>query len=122
MSTRRLETLLGHLRAGEEARGVAPNKTAGGAGTLAKKYKYTLDNDVLTPEQRDFYEENGYLVIRGLIKSAELEDYKKRFGEICRREVKVCRGPLVTAAIFDSPPFSLSLSLLAHVRYQVLPS
>ena len=66
-----------------------PNVTAGGAAAPAKRYRYTLDSGVLTAEQRDFYEENGYVVIRGVITPAELEEYKKRFGEICRREVKV---------------------------------
>ncbi len=28
-----------------------------------KNYRYTVDNGCLTPQQRDFYEENGYLVI-----------------------------------------------------------
>lgn len=88
MSTRRLETLLGHLRAGEEARAVRPCETSGGVAAT-RKCRYTLDNGVLTPAQRDFYEENGYVVIPRLVKLADLEEYKKRFGEICTREVKV---------------------------------
>lgn len=54
-------------------------------------YVYTLDSSrkKLTEEQRKFYEENGFLVIRNLVDKKDLEKYRKRFEEICRREVEV---------------------------------
>merc|ERR1711963_375549 len=42
-----------------------------------------------TNEQRKFYEENGFVVIKKLVPSDKLDRYRKRFEEICKREVKV---------------------------------
>ncbi|KAK3101950.1 hypothetical protein FSP39_007576 [Pinctada imbricata] len=39
--------------------------------------------------QRKFYEENGYLVIRKLVEPEKLDLYRRRFEEICTRDVKV---------------------------------
>ncbi|ETE57727.1 Phytanoyl-CoA dioxygenase, peroxisomal, partial [Ophiophagus hannah] len=46
--------------------------------TCPTQFRYTLDNDVLTREQRQFYEDNGYLLIKNL-----------EFVKICRKDVKV---------------------------------
>lgn len=54
-------------------------------------YVYTVDetaDKVLTKEQRDFYEENGYLVIRNLMTSEELKRWDDRFVDICRNPEK----------------------------------
>ncbi|XP_076469348.1 phytanoyl-CoA dioxygenase, peroxisomal-like [Babylonia areolata] len=52
--------------------------------------QYTVDKpSALTQEQRQFYEDNGFLVIRGLVPQQKLDVYRERFGEICRGEVKV---------------------------------
>ncbi|XP_010134646.1 PREDICTED: phytanoyl-CoA dioxygenase, peroxisomal-like, partial [Buceros rhinoceros silvestris] len=37
---------------------------------------YTLDNDVLTTEQRQFYEDNGYLLIRKLVSDEDIEHFR----------------------------------------------
>jgi len=42
----------------------------------------------LTLEQRLFYEENGYLLIRGLLKEKDLNLYRQRFIKLCDKEVK----------------------------------
>lgn len=52
------------------------------------KFEYTVDNNVLTLQQREFYEENGYLLIPGLIKQPELEVYRDRFIKLCNKEVE----------------------------------
>lgn len=44
-----------------------------------KVYKYTTDFGCLTEEQRDFYEENGYLVIKGFLKDNDIAKWKERF-------------------------------------------
>ena len=59
----------------------------------APSYRYTLDGSLLTPEQRAFYEEQGYLVVRGLVAPELLETFRERFQKICRREIKVCDQP-----------------------------
>ncbi|KFV71767.1 Phytanoyl-CoA dioxygenase, peroxisomal, partial [Struthio camelus australis] len=50
---------------------------------------YTLDNDVLTTEQRQFYEENGYLVIKKLVSDEDIERFRKEFVRICNKEVNL---------------------------------
>ncbi|NXX77230.1 PAHX protein, partial [Urocolius indicus] len=48
---------------------------------------YTLDNDVLSSEQRQFYEDNGYLLVRKLVSDADIERFRKQFVRICNKEV-----------------------------------
>lgn len=49
-----------------------------------KQYRYTFnENGVLTQEQRDFYEENGYLIIRKLVTEEKIDEYRKRFIDLC---------------------------------------
>ncbi|KFQ99116.1 Phytanoyl-CoA dioxygenase, peroxisomal, partial [Nipponia nippon] len=48
---------------------------------------YTLDNDVLTTEQRQFYEDNGYLLIKKLVSDEDIECFRKEFMRICSKEV-----------------------------------
>lgn len=43
---------------------------------LSEKYAYTLDNGPLNDAQRQFYEENGFLVIRGLVSKENLKKYE----------------------------------------------
>uniref|UniRef100_A0ACB8FQR7 Uncharacterized protein n=1 Tax=Sphaerodactylus townsendi TaxID=933632 RepID=A0ACB8FQR7_9SAUR len=53
------------------------------------KTSYTLDNNLLTPVQRDFYEKNGYLVIKNLVSDEDIQRFRDEFARICRKEVKV---------------------------------
>ncbi|XP_054449617.1 phytanoyl-CoA dioxygenase, peroxisomal [Pteronotus mesoamericanus] len=53
-----------------------------------QQFQYTLDNNVLSLEQRKFYEENGFLVIKNLVSDADIECFRKEFERICRQEVK----------------------------------
>ncbi|XP_010285157.1 PREDICTED: phytanoyl-CoA dioxygenase, peroxisomal-like, partial [Phaethon lepturus] len=52
-----------------------------------ESFCYTLDNDVLTTEQRQFYEDNGYLLIKKLVSDEDIERFRKEFVRICRKEV-----------------------------------
>ncbi|XP_070357114.1 phytanoyl-CoA dioxygenase, peroxisomal isoform X3 [Equus asinus] len=49
---------------------------------------YTQDNSVLTLQQRKFYEENGFLVIKKLVSDGDIERFRNEFERICRKEVK----------------------------------
>ena len=86
---RRLTTLLGHLKAA----GAAGNVTAGRHESRdAAEYSYTLADScsgVLSPEQRRAYEEDGFLVVRGLVPQDKLDTYRERFLQICNKEVTV---------------------------------
>uniref|UniRef100_A0A8D0FSF2 phytanoyl-CoA dioxygenase n=1 Tax=Strix occidentalis caurina TaxID=311401 RepID=A0A8D0FSF2_STROC len=49
---------------------------------------YTLDNNILTAEQRQFYKDNRYLLIKKLVSDEDIEHF--RYGEfvrICNKEV-----------------------------------
>ncbi|NXE79048.1 PAHX protein, partial [Cochlearius cochlearius] len=53
---------------------------------------YTLDNDVLTTEQRHFCDDNGYLLIKNhrikkLVSDEDIERFRKEFVRICNKEV-----------------------------------
>jgi phytanoyl-CoA hydroxylase len=53
-------------------------------------YKYTLDNfPILSQSDRDFYENNGYFVVKKLTSALTLEQFKNRFQEICSKKIKV---------------------------------
>jgi phytanoyl-CoA hydroxylase len=51
------------------------------------RFQYTLDNPVLSREQRQFYEDNGFLVIPRLVSSQFLDACKERFLALCDRRV-----------------------------------
>lgn len=47
-------------------------------------FRYTVDGyGTLTLEQRKFYEENGFIVIKKLVKPADMETYTKHFIDLC---------------------------------------
>ncbi|KAL0962847.1 hypothetical protein UPYG_G00346270 [Umbra pygmaea] len=51
--------------------------------------RYTFDNDILSTEQRLSYEENGFLVIKGLVSEGDINRFRVAFERICRGEVKI---------------------------------
>ncbi|XP_051976755.1 phytanoyl-CoA dioxygenase, peroxisomal-like [Xyrauchen texanus] len=51
--------------------------------------QYTFDTDVLTPEQRIAYEEDGFILIRNLVSDLDIDRFSKAFERICKRDVKV---------------------------------
>ena len=50
--------------------------------------RYTQGGGILSDEQRTFYDQNGYLVIRELVSPSDLQVYKDRFQNICSRKVE----------------------------------
>uniref|UniRef100_A0A3Q3JBU7 Phytanoyl-CoA dioxygenase, peroxisomal n=1 Tax=Monopterus albus TaxID=43700 RepID=A0A3Q3JBU7_MONAL len=50
---------------------------------------YVVDCNLLTPEQRLFYEENGFILIKNLVSAEDIEKFRKEFERICRQEVTV---------------------------------
>ncbi|XP_076688206.1 phytanoyl-CoA dioxygenase, peroxisomal-like isoform X3 [Callospermophilus lateralis] len=53
-----------------------------------QQFQYTLDNNVLSLEQRKFYEENGFLVIKNLVSDADIQRFRVEFEKICKKESK----------------------------------
>ncbi|XP_070457280.1 phytanoyl-CoA dioxygenase, peroxisomal isoform X3 [Equus przewalskii] len=89
----RLRILLGQL--GRRSAGaVIAHPTSGAvppAGFHPQQFQYTRDNSVLTLEQRQFYEDNGFLVIKKLVSDADIECFRNEFERICRKEVEPMR-------------------------------
>jgi phytanoyl-CoA hydroxylase len=58
-----------------------------------ENYKYTLNNNnnikILTKDQREEYEKNGFIVIRKLVTETQLDRYRKRFQDICANKINV---------------------------------
>ncbi|XP_034500025.1 phytanoyl-CoA dioxygenase, peroxisomal [Ailuropoda melanoleuca] len=86
----RLRILLGHL--GQRSAGAAVAHPTSGAVSpnsfQTPQFQYTRDNNVLSLEQRQFYEENGYLVIKNLVSDADIKRFRNEFERICKGEVK----------------------------------
>ncbi|PIO56153.1 hypothetical protein TELCIR_22452 [Teladorsagia circumcincta] len=49
--------------------------------------QWDADGTVLSKEQKQFYEKNGYLLIRNCVPSYELERYKRRFKVILKPNI-----------------------------------
>ncbi|CAJ0959029.1 unnamed protein product [Ranitomeya imitator] len=49
--------------------------------------RFTLNNDLLTTEQRQFYEDNGFLVIKNLVSHEDLDDFRGVFERVCKGEL-----------------------------------
>lgn len=83
----RLKTIFGHLNSDAF---ISPSPASSGAvHSGLQSFRYTLDNPLLSYEQRKFYEDNGYIVIRNLVPKEKLDVYRERFEQICRREVEI---------------------------------
>eukprot|EP01137_Pigoraptor_chileana_P030710 Opistho-2@17578 len=80
---RRLARTRNHLF---PVRGVTHEAVSGSSGL-----QYTMDesSDLLSPEQRQFYETNGYIVIKRLIEPELLEKWKAHFVKLCNGEEEV---------------------------------
>ncbi|XP_070558703.1 phytanoyl-CoA dioxygenase, peroxisomal-like [Ptychodera flava] len=90
MADRRLQVLRDHLknRATGQQYDITTSSTAAAVAANVGE-PYVLGNSVLSPEQRKFYEENGFLVIKKLVSEDKLRQFKERFREICDKTVQV---------------------------------
>ncbi|KAM9230101.1 phytanoyl-CoA dioxygenase, peroxisomal isoform 1-T1 [Dugong dugon] len=86
----RLRIVLGHL--GHPAAGAAvayhTSEVVSPANLSHQQFQYTLDNNVLSLEQRQFYEENGFLIVRSLVSDADIQRFRDEFERICKKEVE----------------------------------
>ncbi|XP_006085869.1 phytanoyl-CoA dioxygenase, peroxisomal [Myotis lucifugus] len=85
----RLRVVLGHLGCPSAGAVIAhPTSGAVPSASFHPQFQYTRDNNVLSLEQRKFYEENGFLVIKNLVSDADIERFRNEFERLCRQEVK----------------------------------
>ncbi|KAM5286542.1 phytanoyl-CoA dioxygenase, peroxisomal [Hipposideros larvatus] len=114
----RLRVVLGHLRR-PSATAVAAHLTAGAISPASfhpQQFQYTQDNNVLSLEQRRFYEENGFLVIRNLVSDADIERFRNEFERICRKEVKPLGLQLMRDVTIAKSEFSPSEKAVTKVQ------
>ena len=52
-----------------------------------QNFRYTVDNGILTLEQRQFYEDNGYIVVKGFLKDKDIDVWTKRFVQFCDKSI-----------------------------------
>uniref|UniRef100_A0A8D0G036 phytanoyl-CoA dioxygenase n=1 Tax=Strix occidentalis caurina TaxID=311401 RepID=A0A8D0G036_STROC len=64
---------------------VTPHVTS--PGKVYAFFGYTLDNNILTAEQRQFYKDNRYLLIKKLVSDEDIEHFRYGFVRICNKEV-----------------------------------
>ncbi|XP_068611358.1 phytanoyl-CoA dioxygenase, peroxisomal isoform X2 [Brachionichthys hirsutus] len=84
----RIERLINHLDRPPAAIGAAPTSAPGLASAPPQSLRYTLDTDLLTPEQRLSYEKNGFLLIKNLVSEEDIDGFRKEFEKLCRQEAK----------------------------------
>ncbi|KAJ3611936.1 hypothetical protein NHX12_020216 [Muraenolepis orangiensis] len=85
----RLQVVLKHLQPSSWS-SVRGSGTSGHTGPHLHQspvLRYTSANDLLSPDQRLFYEENGFVLIKNLVSEEDVERFRAEFERICRREV-----------------------------------
>lgn len=86
----RLQAILSHLQQTESRiRALPTSAQVISYSSSPVKLRYTLDNYRLTLEQRLFYEENGYLLIKNLVSDEDIRLFRDEFEKICRHEVVI---------------------------------
>lgn len=73
----RLDHIIGHLKPSDNiSTPIATNRTA------SDSFQYTVSDVGLSTEQRQFYETNGFVVIKKLLTPSEVSTYYNRFDEL----------------------------------------
>ncbi|RXG58243.1 Phytanoyl-CoA dioxygenase, peroxisomal [Armadillidium vulgare] len=72
MASERLRVIFGHI----EYLPHKSNSILESKNEVIQHFQYTLDNPKLTKDQRVFYEENGYLLIKNLVKHEYLDRWR----------------------------------------------
>ncbi|XP_071369153.1 phytanoyl-CoA dioxygenase, peroxisomal [Centroberyx affinis] len=85
----RLRLLINHLDRSSALLQASPTSGLSVSSCQPHTLRYTSDSELLTPEQRLFYEENGFIVIKKLVADDDIDRFRRAFERICRREVQV---------------------------------
>ncbi|XP_072235198.1 phytanoyl-CoA dioxygenase, peroxisomal [Leuresthes tenuis] len=85
----RLQLMSNHLDRSPASIGAAATHAQTLGPGHPQPLRYSFATAALTPDQRAFYEENGFLLIKNLVSEEEIERFRKEFERICRREVQV---------------------------------
>ncbi|KAB7504357.1 Phytanoyl-CoA dioxygenase, peroxisomal [Armadillidium nasatum] len=81
MASERLRVIFGHIEYLPH-KSVSFYKSNKSKNEGIQRFQYTMDNPKLTMNQRVFYEENGYLLIKNLVKHEYLDRWRQRFMDL----------------------------------------
>ncbi|KAF6132061.1 phytanoyl-CoA 2-hydroxylase [Phyllostomus discolor] len=112
----RLRIVLGHLGCPSA---VVAHPTSGALPLTSfhpQQFQYTLDNNVLSLEQRKFYEENGFLVIKNLVSDADIERFRNEFERICKQEVKPLGLSIMKDVTIVKSEYALSEKVVTKIQ------
>lgn len=89
MAEERIKVIFGHLGRTKQA-AVLPQaiSSLGLSKSNEAAFQYTLDNPRLTHAQREFYEENGFLVIPNLVEFDKIDRFRERFLDLVEGRVE----------------------------------
>ncbi|KAL3279775.1 hypothetical protein HHI36_017283 [Cryptolaemus montrouzieri] len=66
---------------------------------MLKKFRYTVSNKGLSYKQRQFYEENGYVIIKNNFSHTLLDEFSEYFHEVCNGRIgtssRIIKDPLL---------------------------
>ena len=88
-ATHRLATISGHLTKTTRCPEPKVSQTAVLSSGAYKEEHLVLPNDILSPDEVEFYNKNGFFVVRNLVSQEDLNIYYERFRQICMKEVKI---------------------------------
>ena len=89
-SSNRVRTITSHLLANKRTQTKLGVSTVSAVAQNSYNTEdYVLANNLLTPEQVQFYNKNGFLVVRNLVNAEDIRRYYESFRRICMKEVKV---------------------------------
>ncbi|XP_029351120.1 phytanoyl-CoA dioxygenase, peroxisomal [Echeneis naucrates] len=86
----RLKQLINHLDQPPASIKAAPTSAATVTDRgYPQRLRYSFDTGLLTPEQRLFYEENGFILIKNLVSEEDISRFRQEFERVCRQQVKI---------------------------------
>ncbi|KAM4615298.1 phytanoyl-CoA dioxygenase, peroxisomal [Polymixia lowei] len=88
-SAERLKVVFNHLDRSSVLLQASPTSGQNITSYHPQVLRYTNDSGPLTPDQRLFYEANGFIVIKNLVSEEDIDRFRREFERICRQEVKV---------------------------------
>ncbi|KAJ9582219.1 hypothetical protein L9F63_003429, partial [Diploptera punctata] len=86
MAVDRMKVIFQHLH-GRELNPSLSETSAVAEHLSTDNFRYTVNDCILSYNQRKFYEENGYIVIPKLIEDNQIEKYRQRFLDVCNGKI-----------------------------------
>ena len=87
--------------------------------TSRNRFRYTVNtNGILNDRQRQFYEENGFVVIPNLVSHDQIDDCQQRFLDII--DGKVPKGKLNKELLMYNFLWKLYNLLLTYISFKII--